>query len=537
MGVSVADPIAITRQSSPPSRALVELERYFAPAGALYFAPIKIDLADYPTGPVDIYPVSASPEARILKGCRLAAASGQVAIPHGAYPSPSCQKLFEKLGTEELELAISRADSSVFAIIQLKPLKAFQGGDAAIEVPLGTDGVPQWAQVKISKQISVKKPDCYIMLDKPVQVTCNVSNQDVAIDQDARAVLFARWARKETVWLIANVLDAETSSGTWRKFALQPKAPSAPDPDPPDDPGLLEQRCKDSIIYPAQPDVYYVCVDLTRSGHGIVTLTCGRDADSCVFVGDVVQVGRKFVVRVWHDEGDREHVSLGGTPGTASMVKDGRTAAGEGIAPKVQVWHFGPRKPGTAPLSVTVVKPKADGSSTEVGKLEYSYTVEALYRFAIRLGLGFSWRPWARTVGIQASADGQRFAAVLEGEGAGLTQTELVVGLTYLLRDVRQDSLDLALGLGVRLGLLGLGADFKSFTSLSFGPELAIGPDFAIGLFAGFARHDAPNGGFEPGALIPTAITAIPTHNVATPTFMLVMNFTPGFLKSIGVIK
>ncbi len=539
-GTSAADSLVVTRTTNPPSRVTIELDERFAPAAGHYFSSTSIAFADLVSGPVEVYPLAASPAERIEQACKLLATGSAVALPTGP-TSPACDKLFEKLGAERLELAISKPGSTAYAVIELKPLRTLQGGDAGIDVPLADDGVPGWDTVAIPKHVRVKNTTCYLMLDQPRPITCDQTTEKVTVDADSQAVVQARWARKDKVWLVAYVLDAETSPGKWRKLALRAKPPKPPDET--DDPaGLadLEGRCKESISYPARGDTYYVCVDLRRKAQGILTLRCGKDANSCEFVGDVVQVRRNFVVRVWRDDDVIERVTFGGTPGSASLVRDGMAAAGGGAGAaetKVQVWNFGPRKPGTAQLVVTALKLKDDAPSAEIAKLEFTYTIEAYYRMAIRLGLGFAWKPWARNVGILSSADGQRYSAILEGEDVGLTQTELVTGFTYLCSDVRQDSLDVAFGLGVRLGLVGIGSSFTSFTSLTAGPELAIGPDFSVGIYAGVARHEAPNGGYQPGMLVPTAVDKIPTHVTATPTFGLVLNFTPGFLKSVGVVK
>ena len=69
------------------------------------------------------------------------------------------------------------------------------------------------------------------------------------------------------------------------------------------------------------------------------------------------------------------------------------------------------------------------------------------------------------------------------------------------------------------------------------GPELAIGPDFSIGAFAGLVLDARPKAGYEVGRPLPAGSTSIETQPGIAPGFSISLNFTPGFLKSVGVVQ
>jgi hypothetical protein len=318
--------------------------------------------------------------------------------------------------------------------------------------------------------------------------------------------------------------------------------------------GLLLNRCRRAARSDlSDEDFYAVCIDAFPDAEGVVTLEChgGKDehgAPPCKRAGDAVRVLRSFVVYVWHPAGTRAKVALAGAPGQASSVyvpggmeKLGPAAfaaAGPEETPR-SVWTFGPRKRGAAALSVTILSPPGEGEPVkELLKVEQTYAVEAFYRAAVRLGIGLSWMPWARRVGRRSTGDGQKHAEVIEGADQGLFSAELVAGASYFFCEMPEHALKVCAAAGIRLGLLGSeGGELKTMRSLMIGPELAIGPDFALGIFGGIQRHDVPAVGFEPGTSLPSSTLAIPTQLGLTPAFGVVVNFTPGFLSGAGLVK
>ena len=55
------------------------------------------------------------------------------------------------------------------------------------------------------------------------------------------------------------------------------------------------------------------------------------------------------------------------------------------------------------------------------------------------------------------------------------------------------------------------------------------------GVSAGVHHHDVPRDGFRPGTALPNGTTSIDKVWGFTPGFGLVLNMTPGALKSLGL--
>jgi hypothetical protein len=360
--------------------------------------------------------------------------------------------------------------------------------------------------------------------------------------KEGKAALEAAWGRGDDVKLVAFVRDADASAGAWRKFSFGPKPPL---PQSPADGEPLEQRCRGKIdqLPPGDSKLpYLVCVDLSSDVEGVVTLECsGRSSSQCNSVGDVIRIGRSFQVYVWERPDTRTKLTFSGTPGYSSVLNepDLRRA----FAPKAQPkgpkqYSFGPRKHGTAVLSVSALSvPKADEAAKELAKIEVTYTIEAVYKGALRLGIGVSWAPWARVVGVQTTPGGQRYSDIVSGQG-GVVGTGLAAGYTLFFCDVRESSLDVCPAIGARLGLVGVSTnDVKVFDSLMLGIELIAGPDISLGLFGGIMRHDTPIAGQEPGKALMVSATSIQTSFNLTPAFAVVVNFTPAFMKMVGLAK
>ena len=565
---ATAEEAAIKISASPPQRHELTFEK----VRALSF---ELTFDGYQQGEIELYKPSATAAARLKQPCRLRVDSAKVSLK-SEEGSKACRTLLAPLWRgESLELAVSvvseapDAVSTAYALIEYKPPGAYQGKSTAIEVPPNDKETPNWDEARVPEHVRLTPNKCYVLLDAWHEVGCDSSTGAITIPSDTQDRIAAWWARGGELSLIAKVRDAE-SNAAWRAFPFLLKATV------PDKPSSLEGRCDQTVSsLTKRPEsffldpgsgrdqsrqrsslaegtkyFYLICVD--ASSNHVVTLSCTK-SKTCSMHGDLVDAGRDFVVGVWTADGVQADVGLSGTAGYSRIYDQSKPETSGPVArddssvlkiydqkssldadqPAPQLWHFSPRKPGVSKLTVTV--PRSDPEKPI--KIERQYTIRGSYRVAIRLGLGISWAPWAREVGIQTAADGQRHAAVVAGAENGLVHNELVAGISYFPWEVKQDSLDLAFAIGLRLGVVSVDSDNGWFRSLMIGPELAIGPDLAIGIFGGIHRNDLPQAGYEPGTLLLPGATEIPTYFGVTPAFGVVLNFTPGSLKFFGVTK
>jgi len=553
---SAATPNALTisQTATPPSQKTVSFEEVLQ-------GKIALDFDGSAPGKIELYPLDSMVVDRATNACVLDAPTTHVDIDLEAQAKKSevCQTLLGALQRgSSVEWAVSQPGSSAYAIIRFTAPRAYAGQPSEIVVPRDDKDMPDWSKAEIPGAVALSSNDCYVLIDKWHALRCG-KNGRLIEPGSAQASIAAAWSQGKASALIMKVRDAESSSGAWRSFPfkLKPKeGPPSPTPLTLPKPEGLVARCntwaKKGL---ASEDRYVICVDAYSTGEGVVTLECKAkkkddEADSCKSVGDVVRVRRNFVVYVWHPQETRAQISLGGDAGFASQVYDrgtelkGIREPGEsrgGEEPSVR--SFGPRKPGTANLSVKIFTGfkediKEPKKPTELFEVTQTYKIEAVYRAALRLGIGFSWAPAARRVGVRTSPDGQNYAAVVEGAESGLVSSEIVAGASYFLCDMPENEMKVCGALGLRFGLVGMqGSEVKGLGSLMVGPEVALGKDFSIGLFGGLMRHDTPAAGYEPGKVLSSGTTTIPTQFGVTPGFGLVVNFTPGFLSNVGMIK
>lgn len=487
---------------------------------------------------LEFYAPGATADVRTQQACRVTVTGGaiQLAAPAG---NAACAELLASFFDGSLpELALGANGSTTYGLVALD-LLGYQGQSASVTIATA-GGV---TSITISSHVTLDTADsrCFVFLEDWYQGSCARSGSDNKVsfaDATVVAALQARLGGGKKATLYARVIDTG-AKGVRRRLSFTGGAPGgAPPPAPPDP---LHDRCTAAV--PAVGSTgYHVCVDAYPTRQSIVVLECGATNDTCETAGDLVRTNRSFYVSVWTDDDIVPRISLDGTIGTSSGIYQGPPPAAAGAAPPLATpkttWTFGPRRAGIAKLVVTGTRlDKAGTAVGEVARLEYSFTVQDRYRLAIRLGLSLSWQPWARTVGFLSTADGQRYVGITEGGEHGLIRTEVVTGFTYFVTPVQDGSLDLSLGLGLRLGLLSVATEVKPLSSIMGGVELAIGPDLAIGAYAGAARYDKPDAGFEPGRLVPAGVDRIPTHLAVTPSFAIVLNFTPGVTKSLGVSK
>lgn len=529
---ATAQRLAITKSSSPPQQRKVTFEEMLAGS-------IVLEFTDYDRGEIDLYQPSTPAEARGTQSCRLTVVNSKVTLAKATLGEP-CRTLLAPLWKGEvLKLAVrvtSREPDIVslrHAVIEYDPPRDYQGPAKAttIELPRDAEDAPDWQKPAIPKPVTLMSNECYVHLDRWRKLTCDSKTRVVTPDPTTANMLAARWHRGGNVELIARVTDAE-SEDAWRAFQF--KLAAREEAKVPAPPTTLEERCKEnwSADYSKTKLFYLICVDATMARRGVSTLSCKKqDRTTCRVQDNVFDSGRDFIVVVWTDKGARPHVVLGGIAGKSELYDPSNKGIGQSLVPETEVLHISPfssRKAGTLKLTVTVP------TGGEPIKEELDYTIRASYRAAIRLGLGISWAPWARKVGIRTAANGQRYAAVVSGADDGLVENELVAGYSFFLKKVKQDSLDVSMAIGLRLGVVDIDSGAGWFRSLMVGPELAIGQDFAIGIFGGIRRVDLPDAGYEPGRLLGPDVGSIPTHVGVTPAFGVVLNFTPGFLDSFG---
>lgn len=477
------------------------------------------------TGKVDLYAVGASPEAR-QRPCRLTIDSSSMVTLEGKPRTPCGVLLKDFYAGRTKAIAISPQDKADFAVISLDLVSIQSGASATGVMKFPDDGTAPTLELKDSVARNQSIDDCYVYVDTWHQFDCS---QPTAGSVTVMRALRAAVEHGDQPSIVVNVFDAETTTGEWRRVPLELESTAA-DADTYD----LLARCSYYAQDLVHRDVYGVCVDVSAKRQAIIVLSCG--GGSCAPVGDLVDVNRSFVVRVWTDDGNILKIDLGGTAGTSSGIYEPpsvKTLAGARKPPAypMATWSFGPRKPGQSKLTVVATKDK-----NEIAKVEYTFTVQDRYWMAIRLGVAFSWLPNARKMGVLSTPSGQRYSAVVEGEDNGLFRTELVTGFTRFFGSIRQDSYDVRLGFGVRVGVLSAGAnEVKPLSSIAAGLELSFGPDMSIGLFGGIGRHDLPKSGYEPGRLLAPTVNDVPTYMAATWMGSVVLNFTPGVSKRLGV--
>jgi hypothetical protein len=545
---AAADAFGVKQVStSPPTRKITFDE--------ILEKKIKLVFTDQAGGTVDVYPLDSTPETRAANTCRLPVSSGSqvdIDLPKPAGEGEACQSLAAKLlRAEAVKYAVSPTGSPTYAILEFAP-PATKLGELSTDIT-----VARIDQHAIGSVVNLPAyatpigapgadPFCHVLLGQWYHVKCDkgVLNLDAPLP----AAIESAWDQGKAPTLYANVATAAAPGGEWRAFPLivKPK-------DGGKDPGSLAERCHkvaQEVKSASTDPSYYVCVDAFPDKRGMVTLECDpKVADGkppCRPAGDVVRVGRGFTVQAWYAAGTVADISFGGAAGSDAPVYDPNKPAAKAEKPsiaaetargadyKITARTFGPRKAGTAAkLSVSVQRmKKEDGTLSDYFKVEQEFTLEAYYRGAIRLGFGYTYMPWARTVGIQTARNGQKYAAVTQD---GLSDYELVAGFSYFFCDMPDNQIKLCAAMGARLGVLGVNAAVKVATSLMAGPEIAIGRDFSVGAYGGVHTHEYPDAAFTPGKLVRADVIKTETHFGLTPAFGLVVNFTPSVLKSVGL--
>lgn len=475
----------------------------------------KIKIATTTTA-VEVYLRSAPLENREKKPCLLAvAADGTIDLGRLPADCPDLAAAAFAGDTVTLTLARPKQGSFTVLIFEARPL---QSAAASVKVGGNKDGT--FAGAEIEEHVHFADPTCYVRLPRQwVKATCSAKKLD-GVDAAGQHAITSALARGDKLQLYAVVIDADApgADGAVRRIPVTTKEKAAPlgrfD---------IDVLCKEAISKADVDGAYHVCVDLRNKQQAFIAQDCKTKA-SCKGVGEVLRVNRQIVVHVWTD-GEKPKIALGGTAGMTPEVLTASAGAGAPVIPKPTVSKlFDGRKPGSAPLTITMPK-------ETTAAFEHTFQIETQYRLAIRLGFGVSYLPWGQTFGVVTTLDNQKVSGVIQDE---LVRTEVLAGVSWLFEPIRKDSLDRSFGVGFRLGVLSL-SDAKAISSLMGGFEYSIGSEVSFGLYIGAGRIDVPDEGYEPGRLV--SGTTLPTHWELTPQVALVIDLAGGVFKNVGLVK
>ncbi len=497
-----------------------------------------------------------------------------------------------------MKLAVSaKVDDANPAKVVRPEIGLFEGESADIVVkPAAKDSGHKWqfparAAAVVGLPPGVNEEACY--LHSPtgwVPVKCvnhkegTVTTLAFQARSDAELPALEGAVEKAKI-LVAKVVDkASGAGGAWRVFQIvreketPPEAHSELCPDTtPAFPGecvLAAQKIlgpvpaapttvlEQSATPPVHGPIYAVCIDFLDKGNPALTaydITNGVKADAkepdwtgARSVADLrFDTRRAFHVFVRRPQDDQVEVIFAGTTGMASQTLDkaeltgagtrtipGKEGCTPGPVPKVSRFPQLAQLTGTIDLTVKLNKVDSDGKKTELASRSWKLAVDNHVSFVVRLGLGMLWQPYARKVEQVTTLGGVQYTQVTAGDGSppGLYSAEFLIGATWFPWEISETEVKPHFGIGGYLGLLALKDNgLDALNCLVVGPELAIGPDFSIGLLAGIHRNEVPKRGFEPGQVIPAGKTYDKNGkelNVG-PTFGLILNFTPTMFKSI----
>ena len=246
-------------------------------------------------------------------------------------------------------------------------------------------------------------------------------------------------------------------------------------------------------------------------------------------------------------------VTFEGKVGYSSAVYD-PSAKGEELAvgpAKIDMtgstvtFHHSP--PLLVDNATLVVKPRAAPGSNGAAETAMAYknqfSVEARYRGAFRIGVGFSWSPMqfgyeART---SNSANPGRYIARSEGGGSSISNhfgIELMAGGSVFFRPVRDrwTRRDRPTGgwyFGVGLAEAST-SGARVFSSFHTGPELVFGKEYSLALTFTLRRIEALKNGYYAGRSVGAEEKF--TRPALGVGLSIVINFSPKLLSAIGKI-
>jgi len=308
-------------------------------------------------------------------------------------------------------------------------------------------------------------------------------------------------------------LSAAVGGNQWATIAINPVDPAPPAGQVP--------TCEG-----ARPgDSYLICIDMVHGGKVVFGSA----------TSPILRPNRSVIVRVFYPAASKSaRIEMGGvrgitTPGfdTGSGTPVVQSAAPES-PPLVTEAVFGPRRPGSADVTVTVT-PKDGDVVTKIVEL----TVEPTYVGAIRVGIAGVFGP-----GIDRTYEARRINGSSQYEissaSFGAASAELLLGFAPFFDEGGRGALSgcqsscIAPYLG--LGLVNLGASgIEAFKSVHLGVEYEINPSFSIALTAAGRRVTRLADGYKIGSALPDA--TVPTKMGIDGAFGLVLNVSPEFLR------
>ena len=175
-----------------------------------------------------------------------------------------------------VELAVSKPQSSIYALLKYEPPAQYAGAHKPVEVELQKDGRVDWSKaVVVPSEVVRTQTRCYIRVDRWHELDCATNG---TIDpKTARAAIEAALSLDETLALVLHVKDARSSEGAWRSFELKRKSDVPPTPSPAPIPAEdLTTRCEGAVsnIKRTTGEMYVACVDVIPEKSGAITLLC-----------------------------------------------------------------------------------------------------------------------------------------------------------------------------------------------------------------------------------------------------------------------
>lgn len=297
---------------------------------------------------------------------------------------------------------------------------------------------------------------------------------------------------------------------------------------------------------------YIVCVDATDPASPRVlvrTTKEGADPDAerhgaHLFAGHFVET------LVWSRPDAKVAVVLGGSTGVRRLIAKADEAAeaaksGSSATPRLWRTTFAGRSGEEDFIDLTIEQTYevSENGSTKVVELRdivLPFRVQDVFLGAFRLAATATWAPWDRTWTTRSrSATNPGHEVIIdEGAGSGLAHVEFVAGFSAFWFPVFEHERTVSVATFAGLGVLSgsSNGDLSVITSAHLAPvELVVGRNFGIGLDVSLRRTKRLRDGLDVGS--PVTEGQDVTRFGITPTFGIVLNFSPEFTRTIGLAR
>jgi hypothetical protein len=266
---------------------------------------------------------------------------------------------------------------------------------------------------------------------------------------------------------------------------------------------------------------------------------------------NTIRPNQGIIVRVCHARSDTVEVSVGGTRGTSTPATNNATTVtpaaatpptgSDGGTPQVttaedvvSVWHFAPRQPGSADVTVTTT-PAGGKATTYKTELE----VDTLYWGAVRIGVGTlfgNWNGYAITTfagSSQPEIQSQRTAVAFEFVAGFAPYLFDLIGCTGHGGRSESGGCDGYVAPYFGFGLVGASTTgVQALSSIHMGFEFEFAPNFSVATDFVVRRTPGLAQGYQLGS--PVALTTTiddVTRATWQPGFALVINASPSFFN------